>query len=470
VSVQFRSAAGGAAALLTDNPGTAPVFLQVNRSNSTFCASTSADGSTWAPVAGSCQVINLSGGMLAGLAVTSHDAMQQASGTFDSVSVSTAAAPSAGCASGWSCADIGNPTPFGGQSVSSGTWTVQGSGADITGTADQFHYAWQTLAADGAVSARVSSQTNTNAWAKAGVMLRQSSDPSSAFYAAFLTPGNGIAVEFRTAGAVGAGGIATIAGTAPTYLEVTRTGNTYCAYTSSDGMTWTNVAGSCTLLSTSGAVLAGLAVTSHNNGTLSTATFDTVAVSSTIPPLSACPTGWTCGDIGEVTPAGSQALNNGTWAVQGGGPDIWGTADAFHFVWQTQAGDGTVSAHVATQQNTDPWAKAGVMLRASTDPGSPYYAVFVTPGNGVVVQDRVTAGSGSVTVAQIAGTVPQYLQVGRVNGVFTAYTSTDGTTWTPIPGSSVNLSISGSLLEGMAVSSHNATVSGGATFDTVKPS
>jgi hypothetical protein len=98
-----------------------------------------------------------------------------------------------------------------------------------------------------------------------------------------MTPGNGIVVQYRKA----LGGSTTqpvkITGTVPIYLAVARTGSTYTAYTSSDGVTWTAVAGSSVTLSMSGPVLAGMAVTSHNSGVLSTVTFDTVSVSTTIP-------------------------------------------------------------------------------------------------------------------------------------------------------------------------------------------
>ena len=80
-----------------------------------------------------------------------------------------------------------------------------------------------------------------------------------------------------------------------------------------------------------------------------------------------------------MTPGpGGQNLSGGTWTVQGGGGDIWADRDSFHYVWQTMAADGTVSAEVSSQTNTDPYAKAGVMIRATSDPGSPYYAVYVT--------------------------------------------------------------------------------------------
>ena len=81
--------------------------------------------------------------------------------------------------------------------------------------------------------------------------------------------------------------------------------------------------------------------------------------------------------------------------MTGGGGDIWGTSDSFHYVWQPLAADGSSAPRSTSQANSDPWAKAGVMIRASSDPGAPYYAVFVTPGNGVVVQSRDAAGDNS---------------------------------------------------------------------------
>src|SRR5207245_3927020 len=145
-------------------------------------------------------------------------------------------------------------------------------------TADQFHFAWQQLSADGSVSARVVSQTNSSASAKAGVMLRQSSDPGSPYYAILVTPGNGIQVQVRKTQGGNTQKLTTTAGTVPVYLWVARSGSSYSAYISSDGINWTWVTGSSITLSMSGPVLAGLAVTSHNASALSTVTFDTVNV------------------------------------------------------------------------------------------------------------------------------------------------------------------------------------------------
>ena len=247
----------------------------------------------------------------------------------------------------------------------------------------------------------------------------------------------------------------------------------YTAYTSADGSTWAAVPGSTQALAMSGPLLAGFAITSHNQGTASAVTLDSVAVSAgEVAPPGACPSTWNCTDIGQVAPApGGQSLSAGTWTIQGGGGDIWGTTDDnFHFVSQPLAADGSISAQVASQSNTDPWAKAGLMMRASTDPGSPYYAVFVTPGNGIAVQWRSAQG---VTTSQvtIAGTVPTYLEITRTGTTFSAYTSSDGTTWTAVAGSTQSLAnLSGTLLRGFAVSSHNTGQIGTADFSSVQVS
>ncbi len=367
------------------------------------------------------------------------------------------------CPSGWNCADIGSPTPAGSESLSGSTWTIAGGGSDITTTADHFHYDWQSFAADGSVSARIASQNNTNAWAKAGVMLRATTDTAAPYYGAFTTPGNGVTVQWRTTAGGGTGDVV-VAGTAPLYLKVTRAGTTFTAYTSSNGTAWTLVPNSTHTITLSGALLAGLAVSSHNSSALSTVTADTVTISGPQPPT--CPSGWSCADIGNPTPAGSESLSGSTWTIRGGGSDITTTADHFHYDWQSLAADGSVSAHLTSQSNSNAWAKAGVMLRATTDPASAYYAAFVTPGNGVTVQWRITTGGGTGDVVT-TGTAPLYLKVTRTGTTFTASTSSDGTTWTLVPNSTHTISLSGALLAGLAVSSHNSSVLSTVTADTV---
>ena len=107
------------------------------------------------------------------------------------------------------------------------------------------------------------------------------------------------------------------------------------------------------------------------------------------------------------------------------------------------------------------------MIRATTDPGSPYYAVFATPGNGIVVQWRSAQGGTSSQIS-IAGTLPVYLQITATGSAFSAATSADGVTWTPIPKSSVTLAnLAGAALAGLAVSSHNTGQLSTVTYGSV---
>jgi len=176
-------------------------------------------------------------------------------------------------------ADIGSPALLGSCADSgSGTITVAASGTDIWGTSDQFRFAYFTLTGDGSIVAKVTSQTNTNMWAKAGVMLRDSLAANARHAFMCITPGNGAAFQRRTTTGgssannhSGGGSIA-----APAWVRLTRTGTTVTGHYSADGVTWTQ-GGTATVAFSQATIYAGLAVTSHTNAAVSTATFTNVA-------------------------------------------------------------------------------------------------------------------------------------------------------------------------------------------------
>jgi len=282
-----------------------------------------------------------------------------------------------------------------------------------------------------------------------------------------LTPG-GISVQYRVTQGVYTGNQATIVGAVPAWLRINRQGNVFTAYTSADGVTWTLVPNSTKTIGVAGAFLAGMAVTSHQVTAMGSATFTNVAL--TTPPPVTCPNGWACTDIGPVTTSGNQALNGNVWTVSGSGTDIYGTADQFHYVYQTTAANNALAAHITAQTNTSVSAKVGLMFRLSTDPSAPYYAIYVTPSSGVEVQYRAAQGNsaGNAGAAIAGATVPQYLRVLRAGTTFTAYTSTNGVNWTLVPGSSKTLpNLTGSLLLGMAITAHNGAKVSTATLDGV---
>ncbi len=121
------------------------------------------------------------------------------------------------------------------------------------------------------------------------------------------------------------------------------------------------------------------------------------ATTTTPPAVTTTPTtllaGWNNADIGALALAGSASYNNGTFTVSGAGTDIWNADDQFQFVSQPDSGNGTLIAQVASQTNTNAWAKAGVMIRASSAANSPFVDVVQTPGNGVDLQWRDTSGN-----------------------------------------------------------------------------
>ena len=81
------------------------------------------------------------------------------------------------------------------------------------------------------------------------------------------------------------------------------------------------------------------------------------------------PAPWKGTDIGDVGAEGSDGFLNGVFTLHASGGDVWGAADAFHYVYQTLNGDGTIVAHVASQENSNEWAKAGLMIRETLDAG-----------------------------------------------------------------------------------------------------
>ena len=163
-----------------------------------------------------------------------------------------------------------------------GTFTVRGGGADIWNSADAFNFTYQPLNGDGEVIARVTAVPNTNAWAKAGVMIRGTLAPNSAYALMLVSAGKGATFQYRTAAGAAAAGTTATAAAAPYWVKVTRSGNTITGYRSPDGNTWT-LTGSASL--TMGAsVYIGLAVSSHTTTQLCAATFDNVTVTGAAPP------------------------------------------------------------------------------------------------------------------------------------------------------------------------------------------
>jgi regulation of enolase protein 1 (concanavalin A-like superfamily) len=617
------------------------------------------DGSTPSETAGT-----LYSGPVTVSSTTTLKAIAYESGMVDSpVGSATYTITITGLPNGWSDSDIGSPSLAGSATFSNNTFTIKGNGADIYGTSDQFNYTFMSASGDLTVTARVASQTNTHAWAKSGVMIRETTAANAAYVGIYVTTSNGIDMQYRSTTGASATDLARASGiVAPYWVRLVRAGNTFTGYRSADGVTWTQV-GSISATMASG-VTAGLAVCSHNTAALSTSTFDNVSISTpapdfslsaspasqtvtaggttsytattsafngfsgsvalsvsglpagasgsfnptsvsgsgsstlsvvttsstqpgtytltltgasgslshsatvaltvnvpdfsisatpgsqfvtvgagtsytaTVSPLngfngtvnlgvsglpsgatggfspasiggsgsstlsistssttptgtytltitgtstslshsttvsltvnssSGLPTGWSDSDVGTPSLAGSATLSSGVFTIQGGGADIWGTSDNFNYASGSVSGDVTITARLASQQNTNVWAKAGVMLRETTAADAAYAFVMVTPGKGVAMQYRPSTGASAVNLAETAGPIaPYWVQLVRSGSTFTGYTSSDGVIWTQL--GTISIGMAGSIQAGLAVTSHDDTQLNASTFDNV---
>lgn len=269
IAFQRRPTTNGVSVHTAGPAMTAPAWIRLKRTGNVVSAYTSATGArdSWTLV-GRQTFTAFSNTVDIGFAVTSHRDGLIAAATFDLTVSNTPV---------WSTQDIGAVGVPGEVDLSApDVISLEGSGADIWGNADAFVFHSTPWTLDGTITARVRSVEHTNAWAKAGVMFRETLAPGSRHVMLIVAPGKGIAIQYRTA----TGGISSHLtlqpGTAPEWVRMTRTGDTFTGYASEDGRTWRTV-GSVTL-AMSGDAYVGLPVTSHDNATRATATFDGVRV------------------------------------------------------------------------------------------------------------------------------------------------------------------------------------------------
>jgi len=215
---------------------------------------------------------------------------KNAYGTTTGVVWSFTTAPAGGgLPSPWVSQDIGSPGAAGSASYNSGTFTVNGSGADIAGTSDAGQFVYQPASGDCEIVARVVSFSNIVAdWAKAGIMIRESLNANSTFAFGNYTTNVANTVHSWTLlhrDTTGGSATQTVWGTdqvTPYWVRVVRSGNSFSGYVSSNGSSWTLITTATITMASN--VYVGMAVTSHLAGSLSTATFDNVSVTTTAPP------------------------------------------------------------------------------------------------------------------------------------------------------------------------------------------
>jgi hypothetical protein len=156
----------------------------------------------------------------------------------------------------------------------------------------------------------------------------------------------------------------------------------------------------------------------------------------------------------------------GTYTISSTGTDIWGGYDEFHFAFKNATGAANIIAKVDSLQNTQEFAKAGVMIRDTLDPDSKYVGVFITPENGVRFQYRTAVGGVTEREFVEGITAPQWVRLERTTGgLVRAYYSADGATWERF--TLVQISMTMPVYAGLAVTSHDINLTCEAVFSNV---
>ena len=189
----------------------------------------------------------------------------------------------------------------------------------------------------------------------------------------------------------------------------------------------------------------------------------TAADATIVPRPSTIPVGWASQLVG--TGAGDSSLSGSTFTLTNAGQDIWGTADAFQFVWRTFSGDARIVARVASLQSTQTFAKAGVMFRDTAAPGSAHVLLDMRPNGAIEFMTRTATGGVTAYIAGGVQPAPAWLRLTRIGSTYTGEISPDGIAWTVVGSTSAPLASSASA--GLVVTSHDVTRIATGVFDSV---
>jgi regulation of enolase protein 1 (concanavalin A-like superfamily) len=269
VAFQARPTAGGTSTQVLSLAAAPPVFLRITRQGDTINAYARPTRSrSWLHM-GTIVLRGLPAAVDVGLAVSSHVDGVLATAQFSSIVIEPMRA--------WTTTVIGPGT---GRSFVNGTFfSAFNTGRDIWGTADDFTFVHTRWQGDGTLTARLNQLSTADAWSKAGLMFRESLDPGSKYAYALSSSSKGSALQYRNLANAAAAQAGAVPGrSAPGefepgfWLRITRTGDLFTSFYSTDLVTWTPL-GQATIAMPA-EIYVGIAVTSHNAGAEAVGQFD----------------------------------------------------------------------------------------------------------------------------------------------------------------------------------------------------
>jgi hypothetical protein len=208
------------------------------------------------------------------------------------------------------------------------------------------------------------------------------------------------------------------------------------------------------------------------------ARFISNAFSDTVPGRPSLPTPFASVDIGDVGRPGFVALSGAdSFTLDGAGQDVVANgSDALYYAYQALNGDGEIVARVTGLQLY--WDnRAGLMIRESLAANARYVSIVSRPSESKKGTNPVGVNEGAeLKVRDAAGAIPKilaaqdlpmpnWLKLNRTANTFSAYLSSDGTTWTLVGSTTMALPQTVFIGASVAGAQHGVWVT--ASFDHV---
>jgi len=344
-------------------------------------------------------------------------------------------------------------------------YNVNGSGADIGSTADGLHFVYYDFSGDADLISKVASIDNEDPFNKAGIMIRESVDANSRSVFLGLTSSGQLVFLNRQNTGDNTITVANPSGYAPPYyLKILKRGTEFSGYVSTDNTNWILI-GTTVNEMTSDGIHGGLAVTAHDNQSLSNAKFNGLTVNAYL--CGPLPKKVFSQDIGAVGVPGNvcyYAYNR--YIVNGSGNSISGKTDAFYYIYKAFSGNQTITVKVKSQDQSNPSNKAGIMIRWALTASQTNIFVGLTSDNGAFFQYR--NGSNKITQTTLTGNykAPYFIRLVKSNeSTYSGYISPDSINWQKIGETVIQPGTKTSFKAGLAVSSNDATTLSNVIFD-----
>ncbi len=172
-------------------------------------------------------------------------------------------------------------------------------------------------------------------------------------------------------------------------------------------------------------------------------------------------------DVGNPALAGAASFDPGQkqYTVSGGGANIWGQKDEFHYVWRHVSGDFSLTATVRFPKVEPPsHRKAALMARQNLDDDAAYIDAVIHGSGLTELQFRDTNGDMTHAV-NFPITGPVRFELERKANWFTMYAANEGQPLQEL--GSYSLKLSKPFYLGLAVCSHNSNDVETAVFSDV---